>query len=64
MIRTIVISAIVFASAFAVGNYVAPPKAKCAWCYSGTCYNSSICGSGCVCVKRGYSPSGECMSFE
>jgi hypothetical protein len=62
--KAIVTAAIVFAAAFAIGNYAAPPKAKCAWCYSGTCYDSSICGSGCVCVKRGLDLSGECASFD
>lgn len=39
------------------------PKGRCAWCYSGQCLNSSICGGGCVCVKQGMDSWGYCASF-
>lgn len=34
----------------------------CAYCYQGPCYNSGICGSGCVCMRRTHQP-GVCVSF-
>lgn len=43
--------------------FMAPaPAAECAYCYSGECYSSSICGSGCVCLKRGLDVHGYCYS--
>jgi hypothetical protein len=38
--------------------------AKCQWCYSGPCISSSICGSGCICVKRGWEPQGFCVGVQ
>lgn len=40
-----------------------PKKASCAWCYSGGCISSSICGSGCVCLKSGGDTFGSCYSI-
>lgn len=40
-----------------------PKKAHCAWCYTGKCMNNSICGTGCVCLKKGMDFWGECYSF-
>jgi len=34
----------------------------CAWCLSSTCMTSSICGSGCFCLKEGNKISGTCVS--
>ena len=43
--------------------YQAKP-AKCAYCFAGQCINNSICApQGCVCMKRGTSPVGECVSL-
>jgi hypothetical protein len=39
-----------------------PERAQCAFCYNGTCWNSSICGRSCVCMKRGMDTSGSCFS--
>ena len=38
-------------------------------CYAGLCFdvrclNSSICGLGCVCLKRGTEPMGHCYSID
>lgn len=41
-----------------------PSTAECAWCYSGPCYNHSICGSGCFCLKRGLEIDGICYSLD
>ena len=40
------------------------PKARCAYCYVGECYNSSMCGDGCTCLKRGLDLQGYCYSGE
>lgn len=53
------------AAGFAAAENVArPAPAECLYCYSGTCYNSSICGRGCVCMKEGRAPSGTCVGFD
>lgn len=40
-----------------------PKKAHCIYCFTGTCYNSMICGSGCVCMTTN-GISGKCVSFK
>lgn len=40
-------------------------EAECAICvYSGTCYSSSICGRGCLCLKKGTETGGSCYAVE
>ena len=44
-----------FVSLVALGGLMPiwPNEAFCLGClWRGTCYNHSICGSGCICVKR------------
>lgn len=56
--------AIVFAGAF-LGTLLvmaAPPSAECGICATYACYNSNMCGRGCVCLKRGMDMSGSCYS--
>lgn len=45
-----------------LGATVYARRAECVFCYSGPCYNSSICNGGCVCLKRGLDVSGYCYS--
>lgn len=40
-----------------------PTKASCAYCYSGRCINSSICGNNCKCLKKGNDHWGACYSM-
>lgn len=54
LIVTVVIAGV------AVG--LAPRAAECAYCYSGDCYNSSICGHGCACLIPGGQFKGKCYS--
>lgn len=46
------------------GELAKPTKAACAFCFVAPCINSRICGKGCVCIKRGVEPTGECVSIE
>jgi len=41
---------------------LAPSKAECAFCYTGDCYSSVICGTGCMCLKEGLDVKGRCYS--
>jgi hypothetical protein len=42
----------------------ATPKAECQMCWTGTCFNSSMCGGeGCVCMKQGMDLTGKCYSM-
>jgi len=41
-----------------------PTKARCAYCFTGDCYNSRMCGRGCVCLKRDNDMRGECVAFD
>lgn len=56
----IVLLSIGLACAIGIAFAVGPSRARCSWCFQGDCYNSSICGSGCVCLKRGLDLSGYC----
>jgi len=51
---------VVFSSFFAL----LPTQARCAYCYTGECYSSSMCGDGCTCLKRGLDLQGYCYSGE
>lgn len=42
----------------------APAPAGCSFCASFTCYSSSMCGRGCVCLKRGGEMGGSCYSVD
>lgn len=44
----------------AIGMAFKPSRARCTWCYSGQCWDSGICGQGCLCLKRGLDVSGYC----
>ena len=66
MRRTIYLAAFILGLWFVVFESVTAlrvKEAKCAWCYSGACYSSSICGSGCVCMRQDYG-AGVCVSFD
>ena len=41
---------------------LAPAPAECGICSTFECYNSAMCGRGCVCLKRGMDMSGSCYS--
>lgn len=41
-----------------------PKPSECAFCFTGRCLDSSICGSGCVCVKFGLDQWGRCATIE
>ena len=43
-------------------NAVRPPRARCAFCFTGRCYNSAMCFRGCACLKHGMDFYGECVS--
>lgn len=40
------------------------PVAHCTYCYSGTCYSSSMCFHGCFCLTRGGGGGGQCFSTQ
>ncbi len=47
------------------GGYIALTKpCFAAFCPSYTCFSSSACGKGCVCLKKGNESGGECYSIE
>lgn len=37
-------------------------RCQAGFCFDVKCMSSSICGQGCVCLKRGTEPMGECYS--
>ena len=43
---------------------LAPTPAACSYCYTGKCYSGSICGRGCMCLKRGLDVHGYCFSVD
>ena len=55
-----ILAILVLGSALLMGDAVSPPQARCAFCYTGPCYNSMICGQGCTCLKRGMDLQGYC----
>ena len=60
MRRAIAIIGLALAATVMQGG--APPRAECRWCYQGTCYNDSICGRECFCLKPAGEFSGSCFS--
>lgn len=61
MRRAIAIIGLALAATVLQGG-AAPATATCRWCYEGECYNNSICGAKCFCLKRGGEVSGACFS--
>jgi hypothetical protein len=39
-------------------------RAECAFCSPYECYNSAMCGGGCLCLKRGMDLTGSCVSVD
>ncbi len=63
MIKYILIG--VFIIAVAVSGYVYMTKPCFAGiCFTGKCFSHSMCGSGCVCGKKNFEPSGYCFSID
>lgn len=58
--RLVVATALTLAATLLHGG--SPPPAKCAVCFTGTCYNSAMCFRGCFCMKRGMDLEGSCFS--
>jgi hypothetical protein len=61
MKRLLILSTVLLSAALGMAT---PAPARCSFCYSGECLNSSICGQGCRCWKRGYDSLGVCMSSD
>lgn len=59
-----VFATLILGIAFALAQGASAPQARCAFCYSGPCYNSQICFRGCMCLKRGTDTKGECFSVD
>jgi hypothetical protein len=51
--RTSLLSALTFASAFAIGWATVPATAECRMCNSKKCFHASGCGRLCQCVFEG-----------
>lgn len=54
----------VVAAVFFVAIVFWVTRGECAWCASFPCFNSSVCGSGCVCLKVGGEMQGSCVSID
>lgn len=61
--KKVLLAVAVLGALFLTPNRAKINQAECAWCYSGDCINNSICGSGCVCIKRGFETFGYCASI-
>lgn len=61
---TKLIIGLIFFFVIAAGYLLIVKPCIAGWCYGGQCINSSICGSGCVCLKRNLELSGYCYSVE
>lgn len=51
------------AALLGLGVWAYATEAECAYCTQMTCYDSSVCGAGCVCAKSQGSTSGYCLSY-
>lgn len=48
-----------------IGGYLFTAKPCVAgFCFTGTCFNSSGCGQGCICLKEGMDLRGKCYSVD
>jgi len=47
-------------TAFLCGDVAIPKKAHCNTCFPQPCSHPSACGHGCICLKKGRNPRGEC----
>lgn len=63
--KTLILMVLAWVAVGIGGYYLAlkPAKARCQWCYQGPCFNHSICGQNCVCMKTQGRMEGSCASF-
>ncbi len=60
-----IVMAVLLALFIGIGGYLLTAKPCMAgFCFTGTCYSSSGCGEGCLCLKKGMELSGECYSAD
>lgn len=50
-----------FATVITIWLYARP--AGCQYCHPQVCFDSQVCGPGCVCAKTGSNPSGICAGI-
>ena len=64
MIKKLIMALVLALGLIALQINLAPRKAECQLCFTGTCYNSSMCGgTGCVCLKFGMDLQGKCANI-
>ena len=62
MLKSLVIVVVLVAAAVFSVVALSPTPARCAYCYSGVCYNDFICGTGCRCMIAGGEYAGKCYN--
>lgn len=46
--------------ALGLGVLASPGEVECGWCPTLTCFSSSACGQGCVCISQPGEVAGRC----
>jgi len=59
----LLVSALELAAAAMVYSAANPAPARCAYCTTVPCFDSSQCNSGCTCMSTGPG-GGKCVSFD